>query len=220
MADLLRTAGIVLLAAPAGDYDKRLVILTRERGKITAFARGAKRPGSLLRAAANPFVLGEFILREGRDAYTLYSAEVRNYFEELSSDVENACFASYFCEFADYYGREGIEGTGMLNLLYQSFRALLNPSVPNTLARRIFELKIMVLNGEYTADPPGEVPESCRYAWEYVRLAPLEKLYTFTLNEETFAAFSRSVEKNKQRFVDREFRSLEVLSALFPDAGQ
>lgn len=214
MRDLVQTTGMVLSAFPVDEYDKRLILLTKERGKITAFARGAKRPGSLLRAASRPFAFGTFTLSEGRDAYNLYGAEIENYFDGLEKNVESACYASYFAEFADYYGREGIEGTEILKLLYQSFRALLKQSIPNRLVRRIFELKIMAVNGEYSEKPSFAVSDSACYAWEYVIFSPIEKLYTFLLTEEVFHEFEKSVERNKKTYIDRTFHSLDILSVL------
>ena len=141
--------GMVIKSAPAGEYDRRLVILTCERGKITAFARGARRPGSTLMAASAPFVFGTFALYEGRDAYSLVSVDVQNYFREITEDMEAACYGSYFLEFADYYGRENLEAVETLKLLYQSLRALLKSAIPNRLVRAVFELKLMEINGEY-----------------------------------------------------------------------
>lgn len=214
MRELIKSTGMVLSASNVGEYDKRLVILTKERGKITAFARGAKRPGSLLRAPSRPFAFGVFSLSEGRDSYSLYSAEIENYFDGLEKDMECACYASYFSELASYYEREGVEGTEMLKLLYQSFRALLKPAVPNKLVRRIFELKAMVINGEYEATPNRTISDSARYAWEYVAFSPVEKLYTFAVTEPVFEEFSRCVEENKRRYIDRPFHSLEILEAI------
>ena len=214
MREQVSAAGMVLKASPVGEYDRRLVILTREFGKITAFARGARRPGNSLMAVSNPFVFGKFLLYEGRDAYTLAGAEVKNYFIEIAGDVEAACYGSYFLEFADYYGREGIEAEETLKLLYQSMRALLNEKLPNRLVKAVFELKLMEINGEYFEELSGNMDPSTRYAWEFVLASPVEKLYTFALSDQVLLEFSRCVEENKRRFVDKTFHSLDILQVL------
>lgn len=211
MRETVNLTGMILKATPVGEYDRRLVILTRERGKITAFARGAKRPGNQLMAVSRPFVFGQFHLFEGRESYSLQSAEISNYFTEIAQDVEAACYGSYFLEFADYYGRENVDGSEMLLLIYQSLRALLKPALPNSLVRVIFELRMMVINGEYTEHAPRTVSDSAEYAWEYIVATPIESLYTFVLKEEVFRELKLCVEMNKKRFVDRQFHSLEIL---------
>ena len=214
MREQVSLTGMVLKASPVGEYDRRLVILTCERGKITAFARGARRPGNSLMACSGPFVFGKFSLYEGRESYTLASAEVVNYFREIAEDMEAACYGSYFLEFADYYGRENVEAVETLKLLYQSMRALLKSSIPNRLIKPVFELKLMQLNGEYSETPRGKISDSTKYTWEYVLYTAIEKLYTFNVKEEILKEFERCVEDNKRRFVDKEFHSLDILALI------
>lgn len=207
--------GMVLSAAPVGDYDKLVVLLTRERGKIRAFARGARRPGSALMAAANAFAFGEFQIYEGRTSYTMSQASIQNYFGELMTDFEGACYGQYFLEFADYYTRENADGSDFLKLAYQSLRALLVPSLPRNLVRYIYELKAMTYSGEcpqtFEQFSDWNLNPSTEYALQYVVAASVEKLYTFLLTEEVFAEFARVVTWLRKHYVEHRFKSLEIL---------
>ena len=207
--------GMVLSAAPVGDYDKLVVLLTRERGKIRAFARGARSPGSALMAAANAFAFGEFQIYEGRTSYTMSQASIQNYFGELMTDFEGACYGQYFLEFADYYTRENADGSDFLKLAYQSLRALLVPSLPRKLVRYIYELKAMTYSGEcpqtFEQFSDWNLNPSTEYALQYVVAASVEKLYTFLLTEEVFAEFARVVTWLRKHYVEHRFKSLEIL---------
>lgn len=149
MGQTIILTGMVLSAQPIGEYDKRITLLTKERGKISAFAKGARRQNSSLLAAANPFSFGEFEAFIGRSAYTIVKCNISNYFRELTEDMERAYYGFYLLEIAEYITQENNDEIHMLKLLYQTFRALINDKIDNRLIRCIFELKTMVINGEY-----------------------------------------------------------------------
>lgn len=149
MGQSIVLTGMILNVMPIGDYDKRVTILTKERGKITAFARGARRPTSQLLAATSPFSFGEFEVFEGRSTYSLSKASIKNYFRQLSLEPETACYGFYFLEVADYYAQENNDERELLKLLYQTLRALESDALDNRLVQRIFELKVLFVEGEY-----------------------------------------------------------------------
>lgn len=215
MQDYTEITGMVLKAEPIGEYDRRVVILTKEKGKISAFARGARRQGSRLLAATNPFSFGSFKLYAGKSSYNLIEADISNYFEGLRKDFEGAYYGIYFLEVMDYYTRENNEDKEMLKLLYQSLRALMHEKLPNTLVRYIFEMKTMVLNGEFPGVPQeGSFEESTRYAVNYIIESPVEKLYTFTVTDAVLMELRGIADEYRKRFVDKNFKSLEILESL------
>ncbi len=212
MQDLCSVTGLILKAEPFGEYDRRVVMLTRERGKIAAFAKGARRQGSRLLASTNPFCFGEFRLYEGRTSYSISEASIQNYFAPLREDFENACYGMYFLEVMDYYTRENNDEKEMLKLLYQSLRALCHKNLDNRLVRYIFEIKALALNGEYPGLPKDKnYEESTAYAAAFIVGTPVEKLYTFTVTEKVLKELQEITDEFRKRFIDRNFKSLEIL---------
>ena len=213
MQELVNVTAIVLNSSPIGEYDRRVVLLTKERGKITAFAKGARRQTSKLIAATNLFAFGEFKLYPGRSAYTLTDAHIKNYFEELRVDFEGAYYGMFFLEVCDYYTRENNDEKEFLKLVYQSLKALSVKSLNRKLVQCIFEMKAMVINGEFPGMPAeGEWQESTEYAVSYIINSSIEKLYTFTVSEKVLEEMIRITERYRYHYIDREFKSLEMLS--------
>ena len=215
MQELVNVTAIVLNSTPIGEYDRRVVLLTKERGKITAFAKGARRQTSKLIAATNLFAFGEFKLYPGRNSYTMTDAHIQNYFEELRVDFEGAYYGMFFLEVCDYYTRENNDEKEFLKLLYQSLKALLAKSLNRKLVQCIFEMKAMVINGEFPGMPnDGVWQESTEYAVSYIINSSIEKLYTFKVSETVLQEMIRISERYRLRYIDREFKSLEMLAVL------
>ena len=215
MQEMITVTGMVLSQTPIGDYDRRVCILTKERGKISAFAKGARRQNSRLMASTNPFSFGPFKLYQGKTSYNIMEASIDQYFEGLRDDFVGAYYGMYFLEIADYYTRENNDEMQMLKLLYQSMRALIHPSIDNRLVRCIYEIKTVVVNGEF----PGlsmekSYDESTIYAVEYIVSSSIEKLYTFQVSEKVLLQLEEIGNTLRERFFKKEYKSLEILETL------
>ena len=207
--------GLVLTSVPAGEYDRRVEILTRERGRISGFARGARKPGSPVMAAASPFVFGTFQINEGRSAYQILDAKVDNYFEKLRSDITAACYGSYFMEILQYVTRENNDETALLYLAYQSLRALESDAFDNRLVRAVFEIKTVMLEGEYPGPKRGEkYLDATLYTLDFLFRTPPVKIFRFSVKPEVLAELEAYARWLLKRTWDHRFQSLEILELL------
>ena len=211
----IEVTGLVLTSVPAGEYDRRVEILTKERGRISGFARGARRPGSPVMAAASPFVFGTFKIRQGKSAYQIFEARVDNYFEKLRSDITSACYGSYFMEVLQYITRENNDEPALLMLAYQSLRALESEAFDNRLVRAVFEIKAVMLEGEYPGPRRGEkYLDASLYALDFLYRTPPAKVYTFSVKPEVLAELETYANWLRRRTWDHKFSSLEILQVL------
>jgi len=219
MQDLLSVKGMVLKCEPIGEYDRRVVILTLEKGKITCFAKGARKVNNRFMASTNPFCFGDFKLFAGRSSYSLNDAVISNYFEEMRNDFEKACYGMYFLEIADYYSRENNDEKNLLKLLYQSLRALINEKLDNKLVRIVFELKAIVINGEFPGVPDEDLlsikyEESTVYSVDYIVKSGIEKVFNFAVSENVLSQLKTISDYIISKTMDKSFKSLEILENL------
>ena len=212
--ELQKTTGIVLLSAPIGERERRVVLLTKEHGKLSAFARGAMRPNSPLRAATMPFAFGDFFFYESRNSVTITGAEIKNSFPDLYTDLEGALYGYYFLELAEYYTREYNDEKLMLGLLYQSLKALTTPSLKRRLVKVIYEWKTLVINGEYPDYERDDLSDTVKYTLGFITFTGIRKLYTFTVSDEILCTLEKYVGSYLNKHLDRNMKSMEMLETV------
>lgn len=215
MSSNYEVTGMVLSSVPAGEYDRRVEILTRERGRISGFAQGARRPGSPVMAAAQPFVFGTFVISEGRTANKIREARVDNFFAGLRKDVSGSLYGTYFMEVLQYVTRENNDETALLMLAYQTLRALESDAFDNRLVRAVFEIKTIMIEGEYPGPRRGsQYLDATLYTLDFLfRTAP-SRVYTFSVKPEVLEELGSYARWLCKKTWDHRFQSLEILELL------
>ncbi len=140
--------GLILTSKNVGDYDKWVTILTRERGRVGAFVRGARRPKSQVIAAGSAMVYGTFTAYEGRDSISITGCDISEHFSQIKNNIDLVWYASYFLEVADYYARQEMDESERLRLLYRSLLALGEESFSPQHVKMVYEYRTMVINGD------------------------------------------------------------------------
>lgn len=215
MQEFLKVTGMVIKTFPQGEYDRRITILTKDQGKITAFVKGARRQGSRFCASSDLFVFGDFDLYVGKDSYTVQNCEIHNYFEFTRTDMEAAYYGMYFLELADYYSAEGNEEALLLLLLYRAMQGLKTPNIPNRVVRTVFELKLFIIEGEFIPiDRIGLFSDEIYKIIDFYMNCTIEKLYGLSLGDEIVDNLEKIAIYQRKHLVDKKLNSLDMLEMM------
>ncbi len=137
--------GIVLKARDFSEADQIITLLSDEKGKLSAIAKGVRRPKSSLASGTRPFTHSRFQLWEGRNLDGVSQVEVVEGFSGLREDLELMACASYVTELVDQFTSENM-GQELFPFLLTMLYVLDNFSDPE-LAVRLFELRLFELTG-------------------------------------------------------------------------
>ena len=91
-----RSHGIVLRTRKVRESSKIVVFFTRDYGKISALAKGSRKPKSKFGSSLEIFTRCSIIFykKENRDLHTLSHSEIINHYGGLKKDVVKVAYAS------------------------------------------------------------------------------------------------------------------------------
>jgi len=99
----LRAEAVVLRHSDFGEADRLLTLYTRERGKVRAIAKGARKIASRKAGHLEPFTRVKLQLAKGRDLFIVTQAETLDAYPALRADLTLTGYAAYVIELLDRF---------------------------------------------------------------------------------------------------------------------
>jgi DNA repair protein RecO (recombination protein O) len=137
---------IVLRRIDLGEKDRILTVYSREHGRLSAVAKGARRPGSKLSGASEPFTYSRMMLATGKELDVLTQAEIRESFPTAKSDIARIAYAVYILELIDHFVEDRQPNPDLFDTLLSCMYVLESGTDPEITAR-YFELHLLSLMG-------------------------------------------------------------------------
>ena len=139
--------GIILRETPIGDYDKMMTVLTADGGKLSVFAKGAKRLKSPLFAATQLFSYTEMTLKKTGNTYYIRTGDLIENFYHIRDTLEGAALAGYIADIASDIAIEGQEAVELMRLVLNSFHLISTGKKPIAQIKAVFELRAAAIAG-------------------------------------------------------------------------
>jgi DNA repair protein RecO (recombination protein O) len=143
----LNIKGIVIREVNVGEADKIITLLTKQKGKITVSAKGARRPKSSFAAGTQFLSYSDFMLFSGKDMYSLNSCDIIEPFYEIRNDMEKLTYAAHFVELVNDTVQENQPAGKVLQLFLNTLHMLAKTQKQPELLARIFELRLLTIDG-------------------------------------------------------------------------
>ena len=210
---IISVSGIIVKTEDTKEYDKKITIVSSELGKINFFAFGVKKQNSKNIAKTNIFVFGKFDLKLTKDIYSLDNITVINYFNNLTLDITNYYYGNYFLELINYFSFENNSSKEILFLIVNALNSLIKNKMDKKLIRRVFELKLLSLEGfARTSDLLNKnTSDTVKFTWNYIYNQDVYNLFNFNIEKKYFDEFDFLVKKELDMNINYHFKSLDFI---------
>ena len=142
-----RVEAVVLRHADWGEADRMLTLYTRERGKVRAIAKGARKIRSRKAGHLEPFTRVSLQLAKGHNLLIITQADTLDAYLALGANLEKTGQASYVVEILDRFTYEDeSENQAIFRLLTETLSRIAADAEP-WLAIRYYEVRMLDLLG-------------------------------------------------------------------------
>lgn len=124
MGQQYRTEAILLATREYDAANRMVTLFSREYGKLSAIAYGARRPRSALAGSLQPFAHVELALVAGRSVDTVRQCEIIRSFRELRENLNAMAYASLLAELTAELWPEREAEPAVFELLLAAFGLL------------------------------------------------------------------------------------------------
>jgi len=142
------TEGVVLKQFDLGESDRLITMYTKERGKIKAVARGARKGIKSRSGLVLPFSYHNFVLYKGKSLARINYIESIEMNSRLREDLDYMAYASVVSEYIERVGLEDEKDLALFSLLALILKEMNNTEKEKLLFYFIFfKTKLLILLG-------------------------------------------------------------------------
>jgi DNA repair protein RecO (recombination protein O) len=142
---LYHDQGVVLRTHKLGEADRIVTLLTKDRGKVRAVAKGVRKTKSRFGGRLEPVSHVRLLVYEGRELDIVTQAETLDHFRPIRDDFDRLGQAVSMLEAADQLAMEREPNPRLYAMLVGALRTLSDQGAP--LVVPAFFLKLLALEG-------------------------------------------------------------------------
>lgn len=240
----VKVQGIVISSRNLNESDKIITLFSDKLGKIDIVANGCRKPKSRFMSSTQMFCYGEYVITMGKSLYTLRESSILESFQGIILNLDTLAYGSYFLELVDNLIERDMKNVHILALTLKTMYMLLHGEVTLALLRLTFEFKAISLSGYmpqvfrcvncnesnssfvFSARSGGILCAKCSNNKEIplndkqlkflqrIKNVKLEHLQQIEVDSETLSSVQNIITFYIRNYIEREFKSLQLLKVL------
>ncbi|MBU0687126.1 MAG: DNA repair protein RecO [Candidatus Margulisbacteria bacterium] len=162
---LFKVEAINLKTTPFAEQDKLLTVFSKEKGKLSVIAKGARRPSSKFGGRCEIFAYNHLLIAKGKSLDILSQAETIETFQKVRDNPSAFMVAAYLARVVNSFLEEAAVNRSLFEVLLGCLK-LFQAGVDPQFVATVFEIKFAAVEG-FTP-----ILDRCSHCGRKVKKAP------------------------------------------------